>query len=232
MNLKIKDVVELLQVSEKTVYRWIQDKKIPAYRINHQYRFNKQEINDWIIRNKITVSEKIFSFSSSKRPIRLITLLQKGGIFYKIKGVSVQEILKNTVSLMPVPPEINRETIIASLLAREEMMPTAIGQGIAIPHPRNPLIANHENESLSIFFPADAIDYHAIDGEKVHTIFITLSSRPQRHLEVLSKLSHLCQQNEFILLLKNQAGQEEIFRYIEHKETSWLKTDGTGKAME
>ena len=52
MELKIKDIVDLLQVSEKTVYRWIKDKKIPCYRINHQYRFNRAEINEWILSSK------------------------------------------------------------------------------------------------------------------------------------------------------------------------------------
>ncbi len=59
MDLKIKDISELLQVSEKTVYRWIMGSKIPAYRINHQYRFDKTEINEWILKNKINFSDKI-----------------------------------------------------------------------------------------------------------------------------------------------------------------------------
>ena len=49
MELKIKDIVGMLQVNEKTVYRWIKEKKIPCYRINHQYRFNRAEINEWIL---------------------------------------------------------------------------------------------------------------------------------------------------------------------------------------
>jgi len=32
-----------LSVSEKTVYRWIKQGFLPAYRVNDQYRFNRQE---------------------------------------------------------------------------------------------------------------------------------------------------------------------------------------------
>jgi len=63
MDLKMKDVAELLQVSEKTIYRWIGENKIPAYRINHQYRFNLAEINEWVLQNKISVSSKILSLN-------------------------------------------------------------------------------------------------------------------------------------------------------------------------
>jgi len=36
MDLKIKDVAELLNVSETTIRRWLKDGKIPAYQLNHQ----------------------------------------------------------------------------------------------------------------------------------------------------------------------------------------------------
>ena len=48
MDLKIKDVAELLNISETTVRRWLVDGKIPAYRLNHQYRFSRIEIENWM----------------------------------------------------------------------------------------------------------------------------------------------------------------------------------------
>ncbi len=41
MRLNIRDLSELLNVSEKTIRRWIKQGSIPAYRINGQYRFNQ-----------------------------------------------------------------------------------------------------------------------------------------------------------------------------------------------
>ncbi len=225
MNLKIRDIAELLQVSEQTVYRWIQEKKIPAYKINHQYRFNKLEINDWILKNRLAVSKRIYDFSAAGTPVSLTDLLKKGGIFYDNGGSSVAEIIRNAGETLPLPPGADRKTVIYSLLQREEMMPTAIGRGIAIPHPRNPLIADIEHESVSIFLLRNKIDYKAIDGEPVHTLFIVLSANPQRHLEALAKISFLCQQDDFIGLLRKPALAEEILGYIEKKEAAWLKKD-------
>src|ERR1700733_3500647 len=56
MDLKIKDVAELLSVSETTVRRWLSDGKIPAYRLNHQYRFSRIEIENWMLRCKLKSS--------------------------------------------------------------------------------------------------------------------------------------------------------------------------------
>lgn len=58
MDLKIKDVAELLSVSETTIRRWLLDGKIPAYKLNRQYRFSKIEIENWMMKRKLNVSEE------------------------------------------------------------------------------------------------------------------------------------------------------------------------------
>ena len=47
MRLTIKDLSNILNVSEKTIRRWIKEGSIPAYKINGQYRFNRTEILEW-----------------------------------------------------------------------------------------------------------------------------------------------------------------------------------------
>ncbi|HPI73978.1 MAG TPA: helix-turn-helix domain-containing protein, partial [bacterium] len=47
MELTVKDVVRLFNVSERTVYRWIQSANLPAYKVNEQYRFNRVEMLEW-----------------------------------------------------------------------------------------------------------------------------------------------------------------------------------------
>lgn len=223
MDMKIKDIIDLLQVSEKTIYRWINEHKIPAYKINHQYRFNKAEINEWILKNKINVSDKILDLKLTGKPVSLVNLIKKGGIHYQIEGDNVAGIISNAVNSISTPPEITKKAVITSLLEREEMMPTAIGKSIAIPHPRNPIITDVENESVSICFLHNRIDYHSIDGEPVQTLFIVLSANPRRHLEILSKISYLCQLEEFVKIIKSGAEKNIILNYIEQKENEWSK---------
>ncbi len=158
----------------------------------------------------------------TNKPVYLIELLKKGGIYYNIPGFEVKEIIKNAVSIISTPHEITKQAVISSLLDREEMMPTAIGKSIAIPHPRNPIVANLEHESISICFLEKKINYKAMDGEPVQTLFIVLSANQRRHLEILSKISFLCQQEDFVLLLREQSPDKEIFEYVEKKEKDWI----------
>ena len=221
MELNIKDITELLQVPEKTVIKWIENGSLPAYRISNQYRFNRSEINDWILRNDHRTSSKILDLSGERKPVSLVELLERGGVFHRVPGGSVNEVIKAIAGLIRLPPGLDRDEAVLSLIEREELMPTAIGAGLAIPHPRNPIISDMESESVTIGFLERGIDYHAMDGQPVQTLFVVLSANPARHLEILSKISFLCHQPDFKELLACQAGREDIMGYIAIKEQEW-----------
>jgi PTS system nitrogen regulatory IIA component len=229
MELKIKDIVGLLQVSEKTVYRWIKDKKIPCYRINHQYRFNRAEINEWILSSKIELSSSLINLSNPERQDSLVQLLEKGGIVSHIAGENVREALQNAIQRIITPQNISKEEILYALLSREELMPTAVGKGIAIPHPRNPIITNLKNASVSICCLEKPIDFGSLDNQPVHTLFILLTATPKMHLEVLSKISYLCQDESFLHLLNEQSQKEIILEYVRKRELDWHKKETTVK---
>ena len=67
----MKDIIDLFDVPEKTILAWISEKKMPSYRIKNQYYFNKAEINEWILKNDIAVSEKILDLISENPSITI-----------------------------------------------------------------------------------------------------------------------------------------------------------------
>lgn len=221
MELKLKDIVNMLQVSEKTVYRWIKDKKIPCYRINHQYYFNRYEINEWILSNKIELSPNLVNIQPAKDNLSLYNLLKSGGVYNDVPGDDVKEILQNVIDTIPTPSNLSKDEILAALVSRENMMTTAIGKGIAIPHPRTPIITNTEEVVVSICYLKKPTDFGALDKEPVHTLFVVLTNSPKKHLEVLSRISYLCQSEPFRKLLECKAQKDEILNFVSSKEKEW-----------
>src|ERR1043165_4900380 len=61
MKLTVRDAAQLLNVTDKTIYRWIKQGAIPAYQINEQYRFNRAELLEWATSRKLNVSPDIFA---------------------------------------------------------------------------------------------------------------------------------------------------------------------------
>lgn len=223
MDLKIKDIADLFDVPENTIRQWIDDKKIPFYKVKNQYFFNKSEINEWILKNKLAVTDKILDFKLTTKPVLITELIGKGGVHYNISGDNLVDVIKDAVRIIPVPPFITKEEIESTLIERESMMTTAVGNGIAFPHPRNPVIADVDSEQISVCLLEKPVDFQAIDGKLVHTLFIIISSNSKRHLEILSKLSYLCQQADLLTLLKDKAKKKIILDYIKKVEKEWEK---------
>lgn len=223
MELRIKDIVELLEVSEKTVYRWIKEHKIPCYRINHQYRFNRTEINEWILNNRISVVNPQIKTRDDGLTTDLAALIDKGGIHY-IEGHTKRDVLYEIVKRISLPESLSNDDLFFALMNREDLMSTATGNGIALPHPRTPLITRVEEASVSIAFLKNPVDFQALDGQPVHTLFLILTSAPKRHLEVLSKIAHLCQHDDFVHLLKTRESKEKILDSVREYEKQWSET--------
>jgi PTS system nitrogen regulatory IIA component len=221
VDLKIKDIVELLQVPEKTIRQWVKENRIPHYIIHHQVRFNRTELNEWILDRKPELASRLLGLSIINRATRFTDLLRSGGIYYDLPGRTPKEILPAAIELIRTPEGFPKKDILAALIDREELMTTAIGRGIAIPHPRNPIITKVEDARVSICFLREPADYGALDSRPVHTLFLLLTDNPRRHLEVLSKISYLCQLPEFLKLLESRRPAEELFDFIQVREREW-----------
>ena len=223
MDLKLKEVAELLNTPEKTVLSWVKDRKLRAYKIYNQYRFNRDELNEWILKGKIPVSAEVFQRVQTSVPVSLMKLVMRGGICFSVEGATVKEVLSSAVHSIAFPVDIDREEILSALLEREEMMTTGLGEGIALPHPRNPILADVDSESVSICPLVHPVDFNAVDGLPVHTMIVILSANPRRHLDILSKVSFLCRQPDFVRSIKDHADAEEILRCVQKAELEMMK---------
>lgn len=151
----------------------------------------------------------------------LVTLLERGGVFYNISGTSVHEVLSDMTATVPVPESIEAAALLKAITEREELMPTAIGNGIALPHPRSPLITDPKEQRISICFLEQAVDWNALDSVPVRILILIISASPKLHLGTLSKLSFLCRQESFRSLLENRSSREELCDAIREAERAW-----------
>jgi nitrogen PTS system EIIA component len=222
VNLKVRDISRLLNVSEKTIYRWLKDGAIPAYKIQDQYRFNRAEILEWATSQRISISPKAFEDSSPESPdietASLAGALQRGGIHYRVSGETKNAVFKNVVGILPLPDGTDQAFLAEMLLARENMGSTAVGNGIAIPHPRFPVILPPTPETLSLCFLDHPVDFGAVDGKPVNTLFILISSTVNSHLRLLSRLAFALQDPSVRECLKPDTGREAILGAFERMD--------------
>lgn len=212
MQLTVRNVAELLNVSEKSIYRWITEGSLPAYRVSGQYRFNRAELLEWATSQKINVSPKIFlETEPGSAPLPDLTeALQAGGIFYRIGGRDKETVLRAVVEVLRLPDGVDREFLFQVLWAREALESTAIGDGVAIPHVRNPIVLHVEKPLITLCFLETPVAFGALDGKPVHALFSLISPTVRAHLHLLSRIAFILRDHEFKHMILHQASREEI----------------------
>jgi len=221
MQLWVKDAARILNVSEDTIIKWVEERGLPAYLVNRQYRFNRAEILEWATSTGMAISSEINKGwnTMDERP-SLADALSQGGVHKEVPGHNRDTVLRSIVDLLDLPINIDRDFLFRVLLAREDMGSTGIGNGIGIPHPRSPIVLGVEMPYVTLCYLKEAIDYNAIDGKPVQVLFTLISPTVQTHLHLLSRLAYIIQNNSFREALSRQAGLDEIVTAVRDIERS------------
>lgn len=217
MNLTLDDVVRLFGVSEKTIQRWIKAGGLPACRVNQQYRFNRSDLLEWASANQIDMAQ--VEDETTSAPC-LADALQAGGIHTHLEGNDKAAVLAAVVARLNLPEPFDRAALLNILLTREEMGSTAIGDGIAIPHPRNPIVLGVQKPSVSLCLLAEPIEFGALDGRPVNILFTLISPTVPAHLATLSRLMFVLRDQPLKELLRNQAPPAVILGEVRRVEAS------------
>lgn len=237
MDLKIKDVADLLNVSESTIRRWISDGKIPTYRINQHYYFSRTEIENWMISHKMdkategvspfTRRQEVESLSVSpshsrttngSKQFSLFRAIHQGDVLHHLKGRTKEEIIRATMRKTAKLLRGDAEVMTDLLLDRENLMPTALNNGIAVPHTRDSLL-NAPNDVVIVAFLNEPLDYGALDGQPVHTLFFLFACEDKRHLHLLAKIAHLSSQPHVREFFQTQPSKEQLLSFIKEWES-------------
>lgn len=218
MDLGVEDVAELLNVSVATLRHWIQGGKIPSYRLNRQYRFSRVEIEDWIMKQHLDhPGPPKSALPRGSEAYSLFRALHHGGIFEKVPGNNKETIIRSTCHALGQRLGFDSEVVCEMLLDREAMMPTALGSGIAVPHTRD-FILSGPSDAVAIVFPENPIDWGALDGKPVHTLFFLFALDDISHLRLLAKIAHLSSKPEVVTLLQSRPPKDLLLETIRHLE--------------
>ncbi|MBI2742858.1 MAG: PTS sugar transporter subunit IIA [Chlamydiales bacterium] len=237
MDLKVKDVADLLNVSEKTIRRWLLAGKIPAYRLNQQYRFSRSEIENWMMGFKQAsptkegfspfVEQQTSAHEGSQQKggpqqFSLYRAVHNGGILFDVEGESKEDVIRNAMRTIAPRLNLDHEVISDLLLDRERLMPTGFGHGIGVPHARDFLL-QQPIDKVVVAFPKKPLEYGSLDGLPVHTLFFLFSSNDKRHLHLLSKLAHFSSNEKALELVRARPPEIVLLNFIKNWE-SQLRT--------
>ena len=203
MQLTLRQVATYLHVPDATVRRWITSRGLPAHRVNERFYCNPIELWEWALENGIPVSHGLLEHahrSPDKIP-PLSVLIAEGGVHREVGGATKQDVLRHVVALLPLPAETDRDFLLSVLEAREAMGSTGIGDGIAIPHVRNPILLHVERSFVTLCLLSHPVDFDAVDHKPVNALFLVVSPNVPAHLRTLAQLGLVLRDPELRRLL-------------------------------
>ena len=130
--------------------------------------------------------------------MRIVEVLDYRSISLTGAPATKKEVLDQMIELMVKSGKIrDKEAYRQQVYAREEESTTGVGEGIAIPHGKGDCVIR---PGLAAMVVKDGVDFDSLDGEPVHLIFLIAApnTKDNVHLDVLSKLSTLLMDEDFV----------------------------------
>lgn len=214
-HLDLNDAATLLGVPRETIARWVREGVIPTHKHGRIPVFRRVELLQWAREHRLGCVEEAIEAHAKTQGANLSTALRNGGVHVDLPGADVAEVLNNAVVRAPLDDAVDRNLLLRHLLDRESIVSTGIGDGVALPHPHNPLEFGFQASRVCCFFLEHPIDYHALDGREVFCLFLVLAVDTEHHLKLMSQLAHALTSPAFADLLRAHASMPDLLAAIE-----------------
>jgi PTS system nitrogen regulatory IIA component len=218
MKLSMEKVAGALDLPVSTLERWIRQGRIPVQRRGVDVVFSPAALERWATTHKLsfTLTDDPAKpvTAASAPPDSLVSAMQRGNIYYQLTGNAPEDALRSAVEQIACLSSTSKQELFDKLVARERLASTGIGNGIAIPHPREPLSFAPQEPVITTFFLDQPINYHAIDDRPVFVLFLLINPTVKLHLHMLSRLSYCFRDRSFIDFLAQQPEAAELYAQV------------------
>ena len=150
--------------------------------------------------------------------MRIVDLLKNNAVILNADVSKKEEMLDLLIGLHSKVGNISDEAAFKKgIMKREEEGPTAIAEGICIPHAKNSAVRQPGIAAITV--PA-GVDCDALDGQPSNLFFMIAAPAEGSdvHLEALSRLSTILMDGDFREKLLSAQSVEEFMACIDEKE--------------
>lgn len=152
--------------------------------------------------------------------MKIFDFLNEKAISADLKSGDKKEIMQELTELLVKSGELKpkmRDAVVKTLLNREALGSTGIGQGVAIPHGK----CDYIKELVGAFgISKKGINFDSLDGEPAYIFFLLLapieSSGP--HLKALARISKLLKDKYFRDSLRNADSEKTLLKIIKEED--------------
>jgi PTS system nitrogen regulatory IIA component len=152
--------------------------------------------------------------------MKIVEFLRPEAVIASLVGQTGQAVLQELCRPLVTVHKVDGQRLLDTLLDREKLGSTGIGEGVAIPHGKVPGLPG----LLASFGRSTAgVDFRAIDGRPTHLFFALFAPENSAgtHLKALARISRIFKTPSFRDAILHAASAEEIFRLIEAEDAKY-----------
>jgi PTS system nitrogen regulatory IIA component len=143
----------------------------------------------------------------------LDAIIDKQSVLSSLKAQNKKQLLVELSQAMANRVAIDHRLIFETLLKREKLGSTGIGQGIAIPHGKVATL----NRVYGLFARLSTpVDFDSVDGQPVDLVFVLLAPEHAGadHLKALAKISRLLRDSSVVAKLRGTSDAEGLYAIL------------------
>ena len=220
--MTLHDAAKYLKINEGSVLKMAQSGEIPATKVMNQWRFMRSLINDWLMykMKKFPPQMKIDQ-TALKKDKPLEKLLKPELMNLEILPGPKSKILGQlTFPLTNCGFLKRRKYFLDKLLDRENIMTTAIGNGVAVPHPRFPIPNLFPEPAIALGICPKGTYYEAPNGKLVKLFFTVCAMSDFQHLHMLAKITRFASSKKALNKLLKAHSPDEVSSVVKEFPTT------------
>ncbi len=223
MILTLRELAQMLRVNERTILRMLKSGQIKGAKIGGQWRFNSSQIDGLFFPEGgvSTGDEEVSLEMLTRSPIGLPVsrLMSETRAVMSMTAQGVEGVIEELTNPRLVGPLVLDVTDLRTkCLAREKLLSTGVGSGVAIPHPRDPITTLRAPAMVVFGRSKQGIDFGAADGKPVDLFFLMCAQSIELHLHLMGRMSRLLRQGSFLSQCREAATPQDLIRLVMEAE--------------
>jgi excisionase family DNA binding protein len=217
--MTVKQLAEYLSVHDRTVLKLVSDGALPGVKVGNQWRFRKAMIDTWLDDQMLGVMPRYLEppklNGPPRRMLELASCFQPNHIIPELAAGTRNTVVEELAGLAARIGLIRDKTwFVGALIERENVMPSAMGNGIAFLHTlrRNP--EQVARPFMILGRSRNGVDFNALDGGLTHLFFVLGLKFDELYLPWLHKLSQMFADKDALIAIINAPNAGAIFEAV------------------
>ncbi len=152
--------------------------------------------------------------------MKIVEFLQPAAVVDDLPGSSAQAVLAELARPLATLAKVDGQRLLDTLIEREKLGSTGIGDGVAIPHGKVPGLPSI---MASFGRSKQGVNFNAIDGKPTYLFFTLFAPENSAgaHLKALARISRIFKNPSFRESILKAADAAEMYRLIEAEDAKY-----------